>query len=276
MATQITKPQVEIVPSIHSKELEVALTELHAETEKLPVLREKAKAIEVTTPAQFADAGQLLNEVRAAKKIGGFKIDPFKAIADRVVTFLRTEKTKHENAAQEIDAILSAKMSDYTRREREAAQREQDRINEERRVATQKAADEQRKADEAAAIEERKRREKEIAEAKKAGEVSAREAERLKKEAKAQEDIDKQKAKETQQFAVQNVQDVRVQPNTPKVAGQRQRIVYCFEIIKPNEVDRAFLCPDDQAIGAKVRSDKNPEKSMMEIGGIRVWSEDRV
>ena len=70
--------------------------------------------------------------------------------------------------------------------------------------------------------------------------------------------------------------EVKVAPAVPKVAGIKARINYKFEVISRNEVGRAFQMPDLVAIGEKVRKDKNPEKSMMEIGGIRVWTEDGI
>ena len=65
-------------------------------------------------------------------------------------------------------------------------------------------------------------------------------------------------------------------PSVPKVAGIKARVNFKFEIVNPGKVNAGFLKPDEVAIGAKVRSDKDPDKSMREIGGIRVWTEDSI
>jgi hypothetical protein len=275
MATKIIKPEVQIVPLVDQKSLSLALSELQDELQIVPELRAKAEALKVTNAAEFAEAGALRADVRSRRKVPRFKLAPFQEVAKRVVDFLRT---KHSEAEQQFDAIdqtITAKMDAHARAERLAAEAEQRRINEERRLAAEKEAAERRKEAEKQAEADRKQREKEIEAARKAGEIKAAEAKRLQKEAEERAKREKEVAAREQVEAAQNVESVTVKPNLPTVAGSRRRIVYCFEVVNPDQVKSAFRCPDEQAIGRKVRDDQDVEKSMSEVGGIRVWTEDR-
>jgi hypothetical protein len=253
MGTKIVKPEVQIVPLVDQKSLSLALSELQDELLVVPELRAKAAALKVTNAVEFAEAGALRADVRSHRKIPRFKLQPFQEVAKRVVDFLRSKSSEAEQQFEMIESDITAKMDAHARQERLAAEAEQRRINEERRVAAEKQAEADRKA-----------REKEIEAQRKAGEVGKREAEKLKAQA----------AEEAKQVAA-NVEEAKVLPNLPTVAGSRRRLVYCFEVTDASAVKREWLMPDEQEIGRKVRDDKDPAKSMGEIGGIRVWTEDR-
>lgn len=253
MDTEVKTPTA-IIPAMDTKGLELALAELQQEALVLPELKAQADAMKVDTPQEYADAGALLLRVRSVRKVGAFKLGPFEEIVKRVAGFLKAERAKHESQVDAIDSILSDKMAAFKRREREAAAREAERENQRRRQEAQKRAEEDRKV-----------REKEIEKQRKAGELSKREAEAKKKEA-------------AQEAAAQaaDVKEVTVDPNVPKMAGLKQRVNYKFEILNAAHVNRPWLVPDMVAIGQKVRADKDPDKSMREIGGIRVFTEDSV
>ena len=276
MNTAIEPRNTQLIPSTEMKGLEMALGELRNEAAVLPELKAKADALTVTTPNQYAEAGALLTQVRSVKKAGAFKINPFLEIAKRVSDFLRNERTEHENKCLAIDDAISYKMSDFKRREREAAEAEERKINEERRRAAEKEAEAKRKEAEAQAAEERKKREKEIAEAQKSGEVKKREAERLKKEAAEQEARAKRQAEEEARIAAANVQDVKVLPSTPKVAGIRGRVNWRFRIVNADLIPRQYLIPDEVSIGQMVRNAKDKAKAEKSCPGIEVYSEDAV
>ena len=255
--TEITKAQsVEVIPSSEMKGLVNALGELKEEGAKLAELKVKAEAFTTIRSAEeYSSAGEVLAEVRDIKKIGGLKIDPFLAIADRVMKFLRNERSKHEIAADAIGAPLAQKMSDYKRQEREAAAREEQRINEERR-----------KAAEAQAEEDRKKREAEIKAELKAGDIGKREAKQLTKQ-----------AEEEARATVASTQAIRVEPNIPKVPGlTRKPLHWTFKIINPELVPRPWCIPDESKIGVEVRKIQDKEKAEALIKGIEVSSEDRV
>jgi hypothetical protein len=243
---------------------------------KLAVLKKEAEAIIVSDSQTYSLACSIAVEVRAEVKAIGFALDPGIESAKRHLDELRNQKKAFLDRLTPIIDIVTRKAEFWKSEERKKAQAEEDRINAERRAEAARAAEDDRKAAIALAEERRKEDEKVIRDAVKSGELKKREAERLKKEAEERAHAATQTANETANAAAANVQEVKVVPAVPKVAGIKARVNYKFEIVNANQVGRAFLMPDAVAIGEKVRRDKNPEKSTMEIGGIRVWAEDSV
>jgi hypothetical protein len=278
MATQaITKPEV--------TELEKGLAQLQSEARAV---------VKVSTPQEYASAGSILVAIRNYQKDVKNKLNPFVDIARRALDAARQEMNKYLNQAQELEMVLTRPMEDFKRREREAAEAEQRRINEERRVEAARLAEEQRKADEARAKEEREKREKEIKEAQKAGELKKREAEKMRKEAEERERQQREQAAKDAEAAKVNVQEVKVMPSTPKIAGTRGRVNYYAEFrnlaalldafvdarVKQN-IERAtylrqFICGDDKALGKEARDKKDSKKLEGLIPGIRAWDEDSI
>ncbi len=95
MATNITKPQVEVIPSSELPGLEKAIHSVEALTAQLFPLREKARTLEVKTKPDYMEIGQVLSETRNLRKQGAAYFSPFDLIVDRVRTFLRTKRQKH-------------------------------------------------------------------------------------------------------------------------------------------------------------------------------------
>jgi hypothetical protein len=236
----------------------------------------EASAIVVHNQESYARVAQFLVRTRSLKKQIGFLLDPGIQSAQEHLNKLREDKARFVRQIDEVDAIASRPAAEWKRKEREAAEAEQKRINDERRREVERQAEEYRKAAAAQAEIDRKKREKEIAEARKSGEMGKREAERLRKQAEEDERRRKLEAERDASLAAAGIIDIKVKPSVPTVAGIRARVVYCFEVTDARAVKAGFLCPDEKAIGEKVRDDKNPEKSMAEIGGIRCWSEDRI
>jgi hypothetical protein len=243
---------------------------------KLAILSNQARDIIVSDAQGYAMACQIALEVRAEVKAIGFALDPGIESAKRHLDELRNQKKAFLDRLTPIIDVATRKAEFWKSEERKKAQAEEDRINAERRAEAARAAEDDRKAAIALAEEDRKQREKELKKAQKSGEIGKRESERLKKESEKTAAVQKEQAAEAARIAAANVQEVKVAPAVPKVAGIKARVNYKFEIINANQVGRAFLMPDAVAIGEKVRRDKNPEKSTMEIGGIRVWTEDSV
>jgi hypothetical protein len=218
----------------------------------------------------------MLTKLRDYKKDVKQKLEPFVTLAYRSYQDARQEMQKYLNAAEELDAKIAGPMADFKRQERLAAEAEERRINEERRLYVEKAAMEQRKLDEAAALQRRQQEMKRIAAAQKDGDIKKREAERMRKEAEERERLAKEQAARDAEAMKANVQDIKVAPAVPKFATLRGRVNYKFEVLDAGKVTRPFTKPDEVAIGQKERNDKDPEKSMREIGGIRVWTEDSI
>jgi hypothetical protein len=294
MATKIVKVNAELVPSIKSEELSIALAELAKEAAALPKLKQEVDAQLVTNAQEYAEMGTLLTSVRSIGKVGAFKINPFLEVAARVTNFLRGERSKHEDAAAVIANTASTKMADYKRREREAAEAEQRRINEKRRIEAEKAAAEQRKKDEAEAERQRKIREKEIKAAQEAGDLKKREADKLRKESEAQAARDREQAARDAEAAKANVQEIRVAPNTPKIAGTRGRIQYSAKVTDellllhayveahiPLDQERAlylrqFIMANEQKLGEEARAVKDSKKLNATIPGASFTDEDKI
>ena len=233
----------------------------------------------------------LQRDIRTEMKLRHAVLDPFVIKAKTNYDEAKLERDKWLTPLEAMDGQAALKVKDYERREREAAEAEQRRINDERRRQAEIEAAEQRKRDEAAAIERRKEEEKRIAEARKAGELNKREAERLAKEAKAQEEIDKQRAKEAAEFARSNVQEVQVKANIPTVAGVPSRRNYKAEVVDPAKlinafVDavcsrntgravylRQFIAVNEQALGQEARLVKDPKKLAALIPGVNFREE---
>jgi len=245
---------LQIIPSFEASKAEVALREVETLKAALIPLEEEAKRIVVTNAEQYAEAGALLKRVRDNRKQGEETVKPLARVIQSIKDWVQTVKLQHQNQCERIETILEVKMTDQKRREREAAAAEEKRLNEERRKEAERIAEEQRKA-----------REKEIEAQRKAGEIGKREAAKQVKEA----------AQEAE--AIKNtVQEVKVEPAIPKVAGLRQRVNWKFKIVDANKIPRAFMMPNEVSIGQFVRTAKDKALAEKTIPGIECWSEDAI
>lgn len=279
--------QVSIVPSFESSRAHAALAEVENLKAELAPLEREARHLKVESPEGFEVAGTLLKRVRDNRKQGEEIVKPLKRVLQTIRDWLQTESLKHSSQCEKVETVLEAKMNDYRARERAAAAAEERRVNEERRKEAERRAEEQRKRDLAAAEEARKNREKEIADAQKAGELKKRAAEKLRKESEELEERQKQQAREDAERAKANVQEVKVEPLTPKVAGLRQRQNWRFKVVDIDKIPRPFLYPnvgpdgtywpeDFPQIGQFVRNAKNKELSERTIPGIIVEAVDAI
>ena len=108
---------------------EIALSTMDTIEGSLAPLAERAKVIQVTDAATFAEAGEIIARLKAVEKDSEVTLAPFKLTVQRVKDFLQTRFNRNANRAREIHAQLTAKMGDYSRKEREAAEKEQKEIN---------------------------------------------------------------------------------------------------------------------------------------------------
>jgi hypothetical protein len=219
----------------------------------LAVLKHTAETIVVKDAPTCLAAKTAQRDVRNYLKDVHLKLDPFVESAKRNLQSAKDELNKWLVPATAIDEALAVKVKDYERREREAAEAETRRQNEERRIVAEKQAAVERAEREKSAAEERKRREAEIEAQKRAGEIKAREAQRLAKEAREAEERERERAKSDEVIAAANVVEVKVEPNIPKVAGVPSRTNYKFRIIDANRIPRQYLIPNEVKIGADVR-----------------------
>jgi hypothetical protein len=265
--------QTQIIPSFEPTAAQTAISQVEDLKAALVPLEAEAKALKVENASEFEQAGLLLKRVRDNRKQGEWTLKPLKSIADTIKSFLRTTELSHSNKCEEIEGRIAGKMNDYKIRERELAAAEERRINEQRRIEAARAAEAQRKQDELAAAEVRKQREKELAEAARAGEVKKREQARLQKEIEEHERLQREQAAKDAEALKASVQEVKVAPATPKIAGLRQRQNWRYRIVDPTKVPREYLMPDEQKIGQAVRAWK---KAGEVIPGIEAYAEDAI
>jgi hypothetical protein len=236
----------------------------------LIALKQTAETIVVKDAPTCLAAKTAQRDVRNYMKDVHQKIDPFVESAKRNLQVARDELNKWLIPAETIDAALAFKVKDFERREREAAEAETRRINEERRIEAARLAEIDRKAREAEADRQRKIREKELEEQRKAGELSKRELEKAKKLEAEIAEREKERARQDEIIAAANVVEVKVEPNIPKVAGVPSRTNYKFRIIDASRIPRQYLMPNDVKIGADVREWK---KEGEVIPGIEAYRE---
>ena len=222
----------------------------------LAALKSVSESIIVKDAPTCLAAKTAQRDVRNYLKDVHLKLDPFVESAKRNLQSAKDELNKWLSPAEAIDGALAQKVKDFERREREAAEAETRRINEERRTEAARAAEVQRKEQERIAAEQRKAREKELEEARKAGEINKREMEKAKKlEAEIEARAKAQAAKDAE-IAAANVQTVTVAPSIPTVAGVPSRRNYKARVIDANKVPDQFWVIDELALNAEARKAK--------------------
>ncbi len=243
---------------------------------KLATLRRQADELVVLNAEDYTIACQIALAGRAEIKAIGFALDPGIASARQHLDKLRQDKQMYVDRYQPIVEIATKKGEEWKAEERRKAEEEQRRINEERRLEAQRKAEAEQRERNRIAEEQRKLAEKEAEAARKAGEIGKREAERLKKEAAAAAERERERAAADAKAAAESVQEVKVAPSVPKVAGIRARVNWKFRIVDWQKIPRAYLTPDDVKIGGMVRAAKDKAKAEAECPGIEVYSEDSI
>jgi hypothetical protein len=108
---------------------ETALSTMDTLESSLAPLAERAKVIAVTDAQSFAEAGEIIRLLKNVQNDSETTMQPFKNKVNQVKDWIQQRFMRNENRAQEIHAGLTAKMSEYTKKEREAAEKEQKEIN---------------------------------------------------------------------------------------------------------------------------------------------------
>lgn len=106
-----------------------ALTRMDALENSLAPLSDLAKSLVVNSPDTFAQAGQLIAELKHATKQSEATLEPFKLIVNRVKDFIQQRAMRNKNYAETIHALLSSKMGEYSRAERAATAAEQKKLD---------------------------------------------------------------------------------------------------------------------------------------------------
>lgn len=222
----------------------------------LAVLRKRSESIVVRDADSCREAKIMQRDIRDYMKDVHRKLDPFVDSAKKNLQEARDEMARWIDPAATIDGAVAQKVKDYERREREATEAEQNRINEERRIEVARLAEVDRKERDRVAAEQRRIRERELEAARKAGEIGKREADRLKKEAADAELRERVRAEDAAKLVVSTMQTVTVEPSIPTVAGVPSRRNYKARVIDPHRVPKRFWIIDEQALGIEARKTK--------------------
>jgi hypothetical protein len=233
--------------------------------------KREAEAIVVATPQDCLAAKTLQRDVRDYMKRVHGAMDPFVDEAKSTWQKARDRINKWLLPAETVDETLKKKVQDYERREREAAEADTRRKNEEKRQAQLREAEDKRKAAEADA---KRQRESVIADVEyrlKHKLIGKREAARLLRAAGAMEQAALQDAAaREEEDKAKPVEQVVVQPRIPTVQGvPTSRRPWRWEVVDEAKIPREFWQLNDLRINAIVRADK--EKT--NIPGIRAFQE---
>lgn len=258
----------------------------------LTALKTQADSIVVNDAATCLQAKTAQRNVRDYLKDVHAKLDPFVNLAKRTYDETRDERARWLTPGEAIDDALAAKVKAYERQEREAAQREQDRINTENARIKREKDEADRKAALEKAAADRKVRVAEINAQLRRKEITKREAAKLLKLAGADAEAAAQQA-EADAEAAKNAPPpaVTVKPNIPAVAGVPSTVHYKAEVTDANLLIntflqcartlsmerlnylRQFITVDEQAIGAEARKVKNSREMEARIPGVRFYED---
>jgi hypothetical protein len=127
-------------------------------------------------------------------------------------------------------------------------------------------------------MEERKKREREEAELRRKQEAAAKaEADALAKAEAAKSEAARKRALEQAAEASRQQTDLALATTPPITKGVRtdsgsvtEREVWIFEVVKPTEVPREYLCVDEAQIRAAVKA------GVRQIPGVNIYPEDRL
>jgi hypothetical protein len=241
--------------------------------------------IVVKDAATCLEAKKIQKNIRDEMKQRHFILDPFVVQAKANYDDARDERAKWIDPLEKLDETLADKVKTFEREEREAAKREEDRINAENARLAREKAEREQKEREKAAKEQREAKIKEINAALKAGDIGKREAAKMLKEAGADAEAAIQQAAADAEIAKNAPPPkVEVKPNIPTVSGVPSRRNWKFRFAPNGEnilLDafrekmelRTFVQPNEQEIGRMVRDTKDKKLAESRCPGIEVYED---
>jgi hypothetical protein len=108
---------------------ELALANMDTLEHSIEPLAARAQALQVKDADSFAEAGQIIAQLKNLSKESEACMAPYKIKVRQVLDFLQTRFNRNKNRAEELHGILNKKMGDYSRLEREAAAAEEKKLN---------------------------------------------------------------------------------------------------------------------------------------------------
>lgn len=236
--------------------------------ERLGELKAKAE-IQVVDQATFISAAAVKLDIEAYIRAVNDHFEPELAPAEETVKRVKVAIAGLVTQPKQWLADLVSRRKAFAEAERQAAEREQQRIRAENEAKARQKAEEERREAERTAKEQRAAREKELEAQRKAGEINKREQDRLAKQAREDEEKALQLAARQAEETAKNVPQITVKPNLPAVAGTRNVRTWRYRVVNAALVPREFWMLDEQKIAAHVRH----EKDKTSIPGVEVYSE---
>jgi hypothetical protein len=227
-------------------------------------------------------------DIRSEMKLRHSVLDPFVIRAKTNYDDAKMERDKWIAPLETMDETLAAKVKTYEREEREAAQREQDRINAENARIARERADAEAKAAKEKAEAERKAAVAEINRALKAKQITKAKAAKMLREAGAFAEAKAQQA-EADAEAAKNAPppEVTVRPNIPTVSGVPSRRNYRAEVtddyrfiheaarrlLDGDTSLREFLMINGSAVASRAREMKDSKAFMAKYPFTKAWED---
>lgn len=289
----ITTTKQEIIPSSDLPKFNEALVTMDGFEQQLEPIMKEAREIKVTDAVSYQRAGALIAEIKSIDKSGDSTMSPYNTILKKVKDFIKQRELRVANRVEEIRGIITPKLAEYERAEKAKAQAEQERISRETKQRIEREAEEKRVADEKAANELKKRRISEIREDLRSGKFGNPKSASAKR--KAQKELEAAGAmeeallaqaaadeEEGKNKATEVASSVKVEANTPAMAGVMRRTNYYAECIDQVKfmAGMIFVFKDCVEVSNKKLCEKAREvkdsktlTAMFPPGSVRAWEE---
>jgi len=225
-----------------------SLTEMDQHETEATALFNKARALEVKDADSFAEAGNLIAELKHTTSASEACMEPYKLKVRKVLDFIQQRFNRNKNRAEEARGVLNMKMGDYSRKEKAAAEEEQRRLNEE--------AQRKRDADLKAQV--------------KTGEITKREAAEIAKEPAPEVRVQPSLPKTS----------VRQTTNYPITIGDPKELIRAMlKAYKKTDTKRVqflsrFVVLNERELAAYAKELKDPEQFNKEIPGVTCEAKD--
>jgi len=226
-----------------------SLTEMDQHETEATALFNKARALEVKDADSFAEAGKLIAELKHTTSASEACMEPYKLKVRKVLDFIQQRFNRNKNRAEEARGVLNMKMGDYSRKEREAAEAEQRKLNE----------------------EAQRRRDAELKAQVKAGEINKRKAAELAKEPTPEVRVQPNLPKTT---------GVRQTTNYPITIGDPKELIRAMlKAYKKTDTKRVqflaqFVVLNESELAGYAKKLKDPEQFNKEIPGVTCEARD--
>jgi len=272
------------VPELEFKDIDAALAKLSNIGIDVTSMNAQARELVIEDQRTFEIADVALKTLRENKKLAHSALTEQEVVADRAVKFLRQERQRVENAAEEAMGILNGKMAAYSRREQERADAEQKRKQAETDAANEREAQALKDKAVKAAAELKEHRVHAIREQLKAKLITKAQAKNLLEEAGAQEEAALLQASMDAKVKIETPPQVEVKAT---VRGGRtfyhaacvDRLEFILEFVKRMQRGDNSMLPyisvSDQELNKRAKEVEDSNKMAALFPGIKAWDDNK-